>query len=189
MVSINNKTEGKGMHLKKILFIACIFCLIMTISESLYAKTDKQLYLDAYSAAKRGEIDAAFMSYHGILRFAESSNFYDKALFATGEYYFSIHNMYDAESTLIKFISRQGVSDALPFALAYLLNIRKNEGDFESVELIQKRIVELEQLSLLFSEYKEVKYISPLRKNYKAVYFIDRIEFYINGALFETIQF
>ncbi len=162
---------------------------IFLLSQVSFAKGDRELYRDATEAARYGQKHAAFMHFHSLLKFSSTSKFYKDALFATGEYYFSLNDYYDAEEAFIGYIENSPDSKALPFVLVYLLKIRQRLKDDEIVYDLKKKIIEFKQLSLLFSESKENNYLSPLGTRYKAQYFIERVDFYRDGELFEKIYY
>jgi outer membrane protein assembly factor BamD (BamD/ComL family) len=169
-----------------LLFIICI-TMIMYAAVG-FAQGDADLYNSAKEAVKNGDRDFAFMQFHSLLRLSTTSSYYDEALFATGEYYFSLANYYDAQITFSKFVELYPQSEALPFAVIYLLKMEQ-AGQQENKYDLRKKVITFRQLSLLFSEYKEYPYKSPFGLNYKAIYFIDRVEMYINEELFETVYF
>lgn len=153
-----------------------------------YAQEDAELFNSAKQSIKVGERDFGFMQFHSLLRLSISSPYYHDALFATGEYYFASANYFDAYTSFSKFVELYPRSDALPFAVVYLLKMEQMQAQGSEYDL-KKKVITFKQLSLLFSEYKEYPYNSPMGLKYKAVYFIDRLEVYINEALFETVYF
>ncbi|MCP4650447.1 MAG: hypothetical protein GY853_10260 [PVC group bacterium] len=155
-----------------------------------YAEVQKALFDDAVESARQGNIEYAFMGFHSLLKkYTEACPYYKDALFAAGEYHFLSNGYNDAEEYFTRYIEAYPNEEKIPFALAYLLKISRNARDEVISSAIEKKIIEWEQLTLLFSEFKEHKYISPLYRKHTAMYFIDRIEFYIDGKLFEKIQF
>jgi outer membrane protein assembly factor BamD (BamD/ComL family) len=174
--------------MKKIFLLIGILCILSGTPGISHAQTDAELYNNAKLAAKQGDRDFAFMQYHSLMRLSENSPYYHDALFAVGEYYFDMSNYYDAYRTFVEFVELYPRSEALPFAVVYLLKMEQNQQENESEDL-EKKVITFKQLSLLFSEYKEYLYTSPLGTKYKAVYFIDKVEIYINEVLFETVYF
>ncbi|MFH2137527.1 MAG: hypothetical protein ABII88_03330 [Candidatus Omnitrophota bacterium] len=174
-----NFFPGLAVMLVGLLIFASICC----------AGVDDKLYADANSNAKNGAIEYAFMNFHSILAYSAASQYYKEALFACGEYYYLAGAYTDAEEMFIKFIQQDSDSEAFLFALAYLFKISRQDRDSRFSDELKKQIIESHQLSLLFSDFKENKYLSPLNKKYKALYFIDRVEFYIDGKIFEKIEF
>lgn len=154
-----------------------------------YPQKDKELYDRAVETAGRGDIHFAFMYFRMLLRDFSESKYFKDALFAIGEYYFSIGDYYDAQEAFRKFIKDCPESEARPFALAYLFKIAEKQQREDLTEDLKKRILKLKRLVLLFKDFEEYEYSSPLSKKYKAVYFIDRIEIYIDDGLFTKVSF
>ncbi|MFH1458835.1 MAG: outer membrane protein assembly factor BamD [Candidatus Omnitrophota bacterium] len=173
--------------MKKYAYFLIIFGTIIFCTSG-YAQSDKYIYNSAQEAMAQGDRDFAFMHFRSLLRFSPNSRYYKKALFATGEYYFTNGDYYDAEKIFSQLIESYPENEALPFAIMYLLKIDQLYNQ-EQASNLKKQVIQFKQLSLLFSEFKEYSYTSPLNYKYKAIYFIDRVEFYINGELFEEIYF
>ncbi len=162
--------------------------LMLTVAEG-FARDDRSVYQCAREAAASADQNSAFSFFHSLLRFGEASPYYDDALFAVGEYYFWNSDYGDSRTALTALLTCYPQGKAAPFAAAFLLRIDESSRPGFSSDDLRKKIITFKQLSLLFSEYKEYSYNSPLGNLYKAVYFIDRVEFYRNGELFETIIF
>ena len=171
----------------KIFFIALFLCVLAYINA--YADSDNRLYLQGVRAAKNGEPDVAFMNFKIFMESAGESKFAQNALFAIGEYYFSISNYDEAFSAFSRFIQDYPRSKARIFALSYLLEIAKKQKNITLAEKIEKAIVSARQVVLLFAESKESKYLSSLFKKHKAVYFIDRVDFYIDDVFFTKARY
>lgn len=173
--------------MKKNILLLIIVIQIIAGPVFSYGQEGTDLYRGAKQAVKAGDRDFAFMQFHSLLRLSTTSPYYQEALFATGEYYFVLANYYDAHSAFAKFVELYPQSEAMPFAIVYLLKMEqlRQGNQYE----LKKKVITFKQLSLLFSEYKEYLYKSPLGSNYKAVYFIDRVDIYINEELFETVYF
>lgn len=163
------------------LFAACLF------QGKAFSQEDKNLYLEGYKLARNGDADFAFARYQMILENYPKSEFIEDVLFSVGEYYFSMTDYANSVKYLSKFVVRYPESKALPFALAYLARIAKDENKESLVKNLERAIISFKQTSLLFRNFKEHKYLSGLYKKYKAVYFIDRIEIYVNNELFAKI--
>ena len=169
------------------LYIALIFTFLF--ASKAYPLSDAELYQQARQAGAKGQNDMAFMYLKMILDTTPNSKFHKHSLFAIGEYYFLVNDRYDSKRKFKKFIQRYPKSKDAIFAHAYLLKIARLNHDEESVKTIEKEIIGLEQLSFLFRKSKEYEYKSTLSTKHKAVYFIDRIEIYTGGELFEKISF
>ena len=178
---------------KKIKFkiVTCLVFILgsIVLCADLYAQEDFRLYQEAIQAAKQGKPEFAFMHFHSLLKFSSASYYYAQAVFATGEYYYSIGNFRQAAEQFNLFLQKYPDSDAFPFAAIYLLKIYKAAGWTQGEHELKKHIIQFVQLSLLFREFKEHVYWSAMNINYKARYFIDKVEFYINGTLFEKVNF
>ncbi len=154
-----------------------------------YPLAGRGLYYKRFHAARFGDKDFAFMNFKMFLGDFPKSKLAKEALFAVGEYYFSISDYRDAAKSFIGFIDLYPESKAKLFALAYLREIAKHEKNEELIEKISKEIITSKQLRLLFSEFKEYVYWSAFSNKYKAVFFIDKVEIYIDGDLFTELSY
>ncbi len=175
--------------MRKIGVFLLIFSLAMMNANSGFAQSDTSFYKTAKNAVKAGDNDYAFMCFRSIVESTKKSKYYKEALFATGEYYYSLGDYRSAEEAFSNFIDSYAQDQALPFAVIYLLKISNQMYISKTQEDLRKQIITFKQLSLLFREFKECSYISPMNLHYKAIYFIDCIEIYINEGLFEKIYF
>jgi tetratricopeptide (TPR) repeat protein len=173
-------------RLKIFLLITLVICLFQNKG---YSQEGKNLYHQAVEAAARGEKDFAFMSFHMLLNDFPESEYYHQALFAVGEYYFSISNYNDAVQVFNQLIDDYPDSEAKPFALAYLLKIAQRQNKENLIDKFKKELIGWKQLSLLFRDFKELEYVSPLCKNYKVLNFIDKIVICIENETFVEISF
>ncbi|MFC1804732.1 tol-pal system YbgF family protein [Candidatus Omnitrophota bacterium] len=148
-----------------------------------------RIYSEAKSAARRGKQDFAFIRFDSLLRRFPDSRYAQDALFANGEYYFQIGDYRDAVRIFKKLAQKYPDSKSKPFDLAYRLRIAREEDDQELVQDLEKEIVAFERLSLFFRESKEHQYRSPLNRKHKVIYFIDKVEFYVDGELFEKVSY
>ncbi|MBM3248850.1 MAG: outer membrane protein assembly factor BamD [Candidatus Omnitrophica bacterium] len=150
---------------------------------------DKELYNKATKLARDKKIDFAFSYLDMVVNIYPKSRFFENSLFSCGEYYFISGDRYSAKNIFKKFIALLPESKAKPFALAYLLKIAELDKKQDIVDNLQKEIISFKQVSLVFRDFKEYSYLSALNKEYKIVYFIDSVEIYIDGNLFEKIPF
>ena len=148
-----------------------------------------QTYSKAGEFAETGQADFAFMYYNDLLRNYPASRYRGQTLFAVGEYYFRIFGYQDAEMVFKEFISEYPDSKEKLYALAYLLNIARRNQDALTAQVLEKKIIDLQQVSFVFRKTKEFTYRSPLYQNYKAVIHIDKIEFYVEGELFAKVSY
>ncbi|MGD9014498.1 MAG: outer membrane protein assembly factor BamD [Candidatus Omnitrophota bacterium] len=172
--------------LKVILLLALLIYLCQNIS---YSQEGRYLYRQAVEAASKGERDFAFMSFHMLLNDFPESPYYHQALFAVGEYYYSIGDYDDACRLFNQLIDDYPNSECKPFALAYLIKLAQKQNKQDRVDRFRKELIGWKQLSLVFRDFKELKYISPLYKNYKALNFIDKIAIFIENEPFLEISF
>jgi tetratricopeptide (TPR) repeat protein len=171
-----------------IIFI-CLLITYLFISNG-FCGEDKDFYYRGIKAARAGQIDKAFSYFDLVLRNLSVSNRYtENALFATAEYYFSINADRDAKIAFRQVASDYPKSITALLSLGYLFNMAKAEGEQESLESIKKEIIGFKQVSLLFRDSEEFKYLSAMNKKYKAVYYIDKVEIYIDGELFQDVPF
>lgn len=162
-------------------------CLIS--GKNVYPIEGRSLYYKGLHAARIGNKDVAFMDFKAFLKGFPESKMAKNALFSTGEYYFSISDYRDAAESFVRFIKLYPEAKAKLFALVYLHEIAKSQGNQELVEKISKEIITFKQLRLLFSEFEEYVYWSVFSNQYKAVFFIDKVEIYINEELFKELSY
>ena len=117
------------------------------------------------------------------------SKYRDKALFATGEYYFKISGFQQASEAFQTFVDEFPNSEERLYALAYLLSIANKAEDELFAQGLERQIIDLQQVSFVFRESKEIVYRSPLYQNYKAIIHIDKIELYVEGELFAKVSY
>lgn len=171
----------------KAFVLACVFLIIsFTLG---YAQEAGQLYATARKEARSGNIHSAFMRFRTLLLDYPHSQYSESALFATGEYYFLIADYHDAIKTFTRYRIEYPDSKAGVFALLYLLKIARIQEKEEAIKDFEKKIVTLKQTTLLFRESKEYKYRSPFHRTHRVVYYIDKIEWYIEGGLFAKISY
>jgi len=154
-----------------------------------FASGSSQVYSKAVKFARAGQSHFAFMHYSSLLRDYPMSKYRDRALFATGEYYFQNFGFKLAAKAFQTFIDEYPDSDERLYALAYLLNIAKKDSNESFAQSLEKQIIDLQQVSFVFRESKEITYKSPLYQNHKAVIHIDKIEFYVEGELFAKVSY
>ena len=163
--------------------------LIILFSSFGYAQEDKKMYYRGIRAMRAGNKNFAFFDFRRLLEKFPTSRFVEPALFTIGEYYFSIAAYYDAGQAFTKHINDYPESKAKLFSLVYLLKLAEIEGNESLVKDLKKEIIVFFQLSFLFRDFKEYQYRSPSYRRYKAVYYIDRVEFYIDGKQFAQILY
>ncbi|MFC1658365.1 tol-pal system YbgF family protein [Candidatus Omnitrophota bacterium] len=169
--------------------VLLLFAFAFLLQYKGYAQDGKRLYREGVAAAKKGEIDFAFISFHRLLLDFPESKYREQALFAVGEYYFSIGGYNDAVRHFTQLADDFPQAQNRPFALAYLLAMAKKSGTDDRVAQIEKELIGSQQLSLLFREFKEIQYTSALDKHYKALNFIDKILICVEDEPLAEISF
>lgn len=145
-------------------------------------------YSQAVAAAKAGDRIFAFMNFRDVA--AHGSSLYrEKALFALGEYYFSIRNNNEAFKSFEEMLSRYPDSKMKPFALFYMYKIANDSGNDGIAGKLKQEILDWERVILIFKKSKEHKLRSPMAINYKLIHYVDRLEFYIDGKLQEQVLY
>ena len=177
----------KGGVLMKRHLILIIFCV--WLGSTGFVSGSFQIYSKAVKFAKAGKSDFAFMYYSKLLRNYPMSKYRDKALFATGEYYFKISGFQQASEAFQTFVDEFPNSEERLYALAYLLSIANKAEDELFAQGLERQIINLQQVSFVFRESKEIVYRSPLYQNYKAIIHIDKIELYVEGELFAKVSY
>jgi len=163
--------------------------ILLTILCSLFFPGLKQAcgneeeYLQAKDAVKAGYNDFAFMYFKSILEDNPQSKYREEALFATAEYYFSTSDYINAFNDLENFLDDYPNSRMRPFALFYLLKISQIWKKDNLTKAIENHIKNLKRVVLVFKENEESGFKSPLGIDHKIVYYIDGLEFYLNGKL------
>jgi len=163
--------------------------IVMWLGTTGFAFAEARLYSKALKFAKSGQEYFAFMQYNNLLRNYPESKYRERALFATGEYYYRESDLKQAETMFKTLLSEHPDSKEHLYTLAYLLSIADKNNDRPFVEDLEKQIINLQQVSFIFRESKEIAYRSPLYQNYKAVIHIDKIEFFVEGKLFAKVSY
>jgi outer membrane protein assembly factor BamD (BamD/ComL family) len=154
-----------------------------------YAQESRVIYSMALEEARAGNTDSAFMHFNSLLMRFPDTKYSESALFATAEYFFSIGDYFDASERFVKLVSGFFESKSRPFALCYLLKLAKMAKEESLVKNLEKEIFTSQQFSFVFRDHKEIKYTSSFGTHYKVAYYIDKVEFYIDGELFEKIHY
>lgn len=172
--------------IKKLVF----FCVLsLSICHLVFAAEDAALYSEGFRAARRSDIDLAFMNFHRIVKLYPESRFAEKALFGIGEYYFTVGGYPEAYRIFKQYVSKYPESKQRIFALAYLFDIVSRVDNLKVADKLRTEIATCQQVSFIFRDSKVYKYYSPLAKRYKALHFIDKVEFYIDGVLLTQVTY
>jgi len=160
---------------------AIILIITLLIPPSLsFAQSDYSL---ARQLANNGDKDFAFINFVSASENEANPKLKEKALFATGEYYFLNSDYTEAFNTFNNFLNDYPDSKLKPFALFYIMEIAKSAGENDLAKKIETHIINLDRIILLFKRSKEYKVRSPLGSNYRLVRYIDRLEFYSDGKI------
>ena len=173
----------------KIKMIFKIIVLMLLIENFAYASNITRIYKKAENAAKKGNIDFAFMNYRSILSSNSNSNYRQRALFAIGEYFYLMADKRNTQKYFNNYLEITTNLNGKLFACVYLLNIAKHCNDDVLTNKLENEIRIIKQNSFIFKEKKEYKYNSPLKRKHKAVYYIDKIEFFVEGEKLAKIFF
>lgn len=154
-----------------------------------YAQDSKETYYRGIEAAKSQDLDSAFMYFQLLLSFPSELKYRQDALFATGEYYFAIGDYRDANSAFMQLIRDYPDYKGKLFALAYLFKIAEKQDKESLAKSLENKIIIFKRSIFLFKDSQDYKYKSPLCKEYKVIYYIDKVEFSINGKSFAQISY
>lgn len=174
------------------IFIAGLILFSGGIS-GLYADGNaKARYDEVVRYIKLKQYDFALMELRSILRDFPETEYFQKSVFAIGEYSYDNKAYYDAIKNFTEYINNYPDSKGVIFAKAYLLRIIE---DNKNPTWEEKRVFEdikkdffSSPLFLLFSEYKEASsYTSAFQHVFKIRYYIDNVEVYRDDELFITI--
>src|SRR3989338_1599421 len=107
--------------------------------------------------------------------------------FAIGEYYFKIHALGEAKKTFSEYLDKNPIGISTFLANVYLYKIALALNKHPDAEKIKKEIFN-QQFVLLFDQYKTLPLYKSLNKNqYEVRYFVDKIDIFLNGEVFEQI--
>jgi len=168
----------------------CIVSFLVVLSFNIaFALSEREIYDAAIKAVRSRNMDFAFMNFRALLIQYPQSQYTEKALFATGEYFFASGDYRDAASLFSRYITEYFDAKGYIFALAYLFKIAEKQGQANLIEKLQKEIVTFRQHSFLFRDFKAYTYRSPFAKDYKVVYYINKVEFLVDDAPFADISY
>jgi len=163
--------------------------LLLLFFSGLKQVSAEEEYSQAQDAVKSGDQEFAFMHFLSLLKDSPGSKHRQEALFATAEYCFLAGDYGDAFSALQEFLEEYPYSKMRPFALLYFLKIAQIWQEDQLAKDIQKEIINSKRIILLFKDAQEYKFKSPLGINYRLKYYIDRLEFYLDGKLQTQIYY
>ncbi len=168
--------------------LSIIFLLLCSVKAGEALALNEE-YSQAVAAARSGDRMFAFMNFRDVAAHDSGSKYREKALFAMGEYYFSVRDYNDAFKAFDDLLSQYPASKMKPFALFYLYKMANASGETGMAGKIKNEILNWERVILIFKKSKEHKLRSPMGINYKLVHYVDRLEFYIDGKLQEQVLY
>lgn len=177
------------MNLSRLCFLPVVMFSLWVMPGTALPADDQALFQKGVNAGISNQTDFAFSYFDMIVKNHRGSRYYPQALFSSGEYFFRSRAFRDAKHMFRELSNDYSDSELRPFALAYLLRLAKQEGKRLEAKELEKEIVKARQVCLVFKDFKEYSFTSPLNIIYKAQFFIDKVEVYINGRLFEEIPF
>jgi uncharacterized protein YihD (DUF1040 family) len=169
--------------------LAVVLSCVFILSGAGFCQDCGNDYKTAIQAAKTKEMDLCYLYLDSFLRGCPGSKLRDRVLFASGEYNFSRNNFKQATTNFVELVDDYPDFKGKLFALAYLYKIAESAGQEELMEKLKTEIVTFKRVSLLFRNSQKYVYKSPLLKRHKVVYYIDRVEFYLDGESFAQIPF
>ncbi len=110
-----------------------------------------------------------------------------KLRFAIAEYYFRVKATRDAERAFSEYLHQKPADISTLLANVYLYKLAQTENSSEENESLKKEIFK-SKFVLLFDEYKTLEYVSLNGNRYAVRYFVDKIEIFLNGDLFEQVN-
>ena len=177
--------SGKEVMKKFFLTVLCIQLMVPAVSA-----TETKFYLsEARKAAQTGQIDFAFMNYRSLLREQPESSDKLQALFAMGEYYFLQTDFLQAELFFKEYLQGSRDPNGCLFAKFYLWKMAGAGHDKYLTSQLVKELKMPKAHTFIFRDSEEYIYKSPLNRKHLAVYFIDKIEFYVEGNLLAQVSY
>ncbi len=110
-----------------------------------------------------------------------------KVNFSIAEYYFKINDIKDAKQAFQEYVNQGPVGITTLLANVYLYKLAKLADNETETGAIKKELFQ-DQFILLFDKYKTLKDKSLGDNTYEVHYFVDRIEVFCNGEIFEQIS-
>jgi len=107
--------------------------------------------------------------------------------FAVAEYYFWDNDFIDAQRDFQDFVAKAPVGINSLLGNVYLYKIAHIHGNEKQMEAIKKDLFQ-NRFILLFDKFKTLTYASLWKNEYEVHYFVDRIEIFLNGEIFEEIK-
>ena len=176
--------------------------LLMAACPQGFCQDDEALYRQGLAAAAADNPDFAFISFDTLVKTFPESPHRPDAFFAIAEYY-SAQGAVKKSAAFFNQACLPAGQAGLPagqagldthkdfpgrlFAFARLYQFADPADNGSHRQEVRDKMLAGGSFSLLFRDYKELKFQSALGNKYLARYFIDRIEFFVNGKPFVTI--
>lgn len=128
-----------------------------------------------------------FLSFRVKLQSDVSKKEKEKLDFSIAEYYFKIKDYSDAQRAFADYLTANPDGIGALLANVYLFKLAKLYGKEEQAAVYKKELFK-NQFVLLFDKFKVINYKSLNHNEYTVHYFLDHIEFYLNGDVFEQIS-
>jgi len=175
--------------MNKVRSMSMVLVLVLFCAANARAQEGKEAYSAGLQALKGGDSDFAYMYFKSFVKANPRSSRVQGALFSVAEYSFWKNNYYEAKKYLIYYIKKYPNAQERIFAIAYLLKLAEELGEKSVIEMLQKEVLSKRQMVFLFKNSKEYTYRSLSRKKHKVIYYIDRVEFYIDGKLLTKVSY
>ena len=147
------------------------------------------LWGKAVELAKQGQMDLAFINFRMLVDVYPDFPKTPTAQLDLGEYYFLQNNYPLAAQEFQNFSTKYPKRQESLIALSYLYKIAQINGQKQSMQEHQKRIVASHQAVFIFKDSKSLEYVSGFQRKYKLVFYIDKLEVFANGKLFVTVPY
>ena len=160
-------------------FVVALFSAVMLSTTLLLA--------DEHRLDEEGKDLEKFIHLRGKLQGKIRDSERSKVDFAIAEYYFKVKDFIDAKRAFEDYINHIPVGISALLANAYLYKFAEKENDEEKMASIKKAMFQ-SQFILLFDKFKTLNYLSVFNNKYEVHYFVDKIEIFLNGEIFEQIS-
>ena len=128
-----------------------------------------------------------FLHLRGRLQDRISGTERSRVNFAIAEYYFKVNDLIDTKSAFEGYVKENPIGITTLLANVYLYKMAQLENNQAKIAALKKEMFK-EQFILLFNKYKILSYTSLYGNKYEVHYFVDRIEIFLNGDIFERVS-
>lgn len=173
------------MNYKFVFVLMCIFLLSVFKG---YAENLSDPVKEVKQAINQDTKDVErFLSYRIKLQSNVSKKEKEKLDFAIAEYYFKLKDYNDAQMAFAQYLADNPEGIGALLANTYLYKLAGIHQKKDLAANIKKELFK-NQFVLLFDKFKVINYTSLNKNEYKIHYFLDHIEFYLNGDIFEKVS-